>query len=46
MAKKTKKTALKEVVEELEEEGVEVEIVKEPVVKETPRLFEAPRKRR
>tara|TARA_R110002110_G_scaffold27579_5_gene99998 strand:+ start:98 stop:238 length:141 start_codon:yes stop_codon:yes gene_type:complete len=46
MAKKDKKIALKEVVEELESEDVEVEIVNEPVVKESPRLFEAPRKRR
>jgi biotin operon repressor len=46
MAKKGKKSAVKEVVEELKEEGVEVEIVNEPVVKESPRLFEAPRKRR
>ena len=46
MAKKDKKIALKEVVEELESEDVEVEIVNEPVVEESPRLFEAPRKRR
>ena len=46
MAKKGKKSAVKEVVEELKEEGVEVEIVNEPVVEENVQVYEAPRKRK
>jgi len=46
MAKKGKKAAVKEVVEELKEEGVEVEIVNEPVVEENVQVYEPPRKRK
>ena len=44
MAKKDKK-ALKEVIEEAEEEGVEVEGVTEEPAPEPVQQFEAPRKR-
>ena len=43
MAKKDKK--LKEVIEEAEEEGVEVEVVTEEPAPEPVQQFEAPRKR-
>ena len=46
MAKKTKKEKLEKVIEEVKEEGVEVEVVNEPVVEERVQLFEAPRKKK
>ena len=44
MAKKDKK-ALKEVIEEAEEEGLEVEVVTDEPAPEPVQQFEAPRKR-
>ena len=45
MAKRDKKEKLEKVIEEAKEEGVEVEIVSEPVVDTPAPGFEPPRKR-
>ena len=46
MAKKTKKEKLEKVIEEVKEEGVEVEVVSEPTVEESTDVYEAPRKKK
>ncbi len=46
MAKKDKKEKLEKVIEEVKEEGVEVEIVSEPVVEDEAPVFEVPRRKK